>query len=104
MTDEPRMAELAKTLSFSALMLKRLDDHADKGRLSWEDYGIISLMMLLVSELGELTDAVIDIDYEDGETVQAVIDECGDVANFAMMIADNLGGLEVTDDERTTDD
>ncbi len=93
-TDRDR--EIDKVEAFGRLMIRRLDNHAKKGRIGWEDLGVEALFLAATAELGELAHAIIDVEYEDLATVGQVINECGDLAAFAMMIADNLKGLEGT--------
>lgn len=90
-TDRDR--EIDKVEDFGRLMIRRLDEHAEKGRLGWQDIPVIRQFVLVVSEAGELADAIHGVDFDDPTTVQPIIDECGDLANRAMMIVDNLGGL-----------
>ncbi len=93
--EQARDLEVRKTTRFGWLLQRRLDQHAnDKGRLNWEDLGVTNLFVLAAVELGELGDAIMGVDYDDPASVDLVIDECGDLANYAMMIADNLGALE----------
>lgn len=58
----------------------KANDH--KG--GWEHMTIRSLLERVHGEAKELREAFEDVDIE------AVKDECADVANFAMMIFDNL--------------
>lgn len=73
--------EIRATEHFRGLMLKKLRENHHKAfwRGSTYDY----LMLRLREELVELSLAIMD---EGPENIQL---ECADVANFAMMIADN---------------
>ena len=54
----------------------------------WGNYDYRYMLDRIEEELTELYQAVLDGNPED------IIQECADVANFAMMIADNAGALE----------
>ena len=56
----------------------RVNDHKD----GWADIGLTKLFVLLNGETEELEEALQDNDARN------IIDECADVANYAMMIAD----------------
>lgn len=61
----------------------RANDH----KRHWRELEFEMLVVGLVEELDELTDAIGERDTE------AIIDECVDVANRAMMLADLLAGV-----------
>jgi NTP pyrophosphatase (non-canonical NTP hydrolase) len=63
-------------------MYKKLRDNADKAH--WNTVSIDWLLNRMCDELEELRDAC-----SDGSSAD-IISECADVANFAMMIADNV--------------
>ena len=73
----------------------RKDDY----KKHWSEYSILFLHRRLMEEVQELSDEV-----DRKIKPEAVISECVDVANFAMMIADNIRKyyskvtLELTDD------
>ena len=78
-----------EVLAFAVLMeLKlRYNDHKEP----WAGLGIVELKRLMAIEVEELDDAS-DGDPDDDSDNIAL--EAADVANFAMMIADNCGGLK----------
>jgi len=68
-----------------------LEQHASN--IHWRHSNEAWLVQRLIEEVAELTGLVLGgesqtINYED-----MVLSECCDVANFAMMIADNFGGM-----------
>lgn len=65
----------------------RLNNH--KGH--WKDQHVVALFKKLEHEVAELEDALQDLDVDrlNGKDLLAVVHECADVANFALMIADN---------------
>lgn len=67
---------------FSGKMLEKLNIKSYKGT-SWTEEKAIDLYKAMIKECGELFD---EIKIKDKN---AIIMECADVANFAMMIADN---------------
>jgi len=76
---------------FAEQMVKRLDEHQHKG--GWRDCTFARLIQ-------ELEGHVEDLHYnllEQGRGEFEVVRECADIANFAMMIADNF--VEGTNDE-----
>lgn len=82
----PQRIQLIKAVdAFSGAMLAKLEKNADKGH--WGDATIATLFYRLIEEVGELSKAI-----ERGEGRDAVRNEAVDVANFAMMIHDNLKG------------
>ncbi len=76
--------------NFSVEMLAKLRQHSYKA--GWQKMSNKKLFMLLCEEVNELSAELIAITTDDVERKQAAIRECADVANFAMMIADNLKG------------
>jgi len=66
---------------FARQMEKVLRDNDDKG--GWVHESTLSLVGKLLFEIGELADALENGNDED------VQKECVDIANYAMMIADN---------------
>lgn len=79
---------------FAKLMEQKLRLHGD--RPGWRDEDVKWLMMRLYDEAGELSKTLILVgDHEvTPELAQAIALECADVANFAMMVADRMGGLK----------
>ncbi|MFA5744540.1 MAG: hypothetical protein WC936_07030 [Candidatus Nanoarchaeia archaeon] len=69
-------------LRFAQLMEKNLRAHDDKG--GWDNCNVIWLVERMQEELVELEDAMIAGAPDD------IDDEAADVANFLMMIAENL--------------
>ena len=67
---------------FSEIMLGKLQVNKCKG-MTWRNESAENLFKRMVEEGGELYDEIKKRDKE------AIIKECADVANFAMMIADN---------------
>lgn len=67
---------------FSKEMEQVLFDNIDKG--GWQDCPFSYLIQRLEEEVKELRESLMDRDPED------VVHEAADVANFAMMIADNV--------------
>lgn len=84
-------------LAFARLMEAKLDKNRHKGdREGWRKDSPRALYRRLLEETRELDDALsgnnrIEVGQE---ALDAAIWEAVDVANFAMMIADQLGGLE----------
>ena len=74
-------------LAFAVLMELKLrhNDHKDHWRL----LGLEEMLRLLDIEVDELKDAT-----QDNVSSDNIALEAADVANFAMMIADNCGGLK----------
>lgn len=81
--------QLERLERFRACMVDKLQQNLHKG--DWSRHGFKDLLSWLRQEVIELED---ELDREDGEIVPAkVAAEAADVANFALMIADNAGGL-----------
>lgn len=70
---------------FTVRMESKLRKNDHKG--GWENCDAFKLFDLLLEEKNELEDALESLDPYD------IIDECADVANFAMMIADNAARM-----------
>ena len=68
---------------FAKQMERKLKINDYKG--GWKKCELQYLSMRLTQERKELTDAIASKDF------QKIIDECADIANFAMMIADMFG-------------
>jgi glutathionyl-hydroquinone reductase len=68
---------------FSKQMERKLKKNDHKG--GWRNCELQYLSMRLTQERKELTEAIASKDF------QKIIDECADIANFAMMIADRFG-------------
>lgn len=80
--------ELRKPVrNFALLMEQKLKLNDDKG--GWEDAKIEWLLCRLEEEIEEFRGAI-----EEGADSEYIALEAADVANFAMMIADNKGSLE----------
>lgn len=81
----PASADEDATLWFRSQMLLKLRLNANKA--GWDTVSQRWLLNRLRQEVGELARAVEQ--YEDDADAANVIFEAADVANFAMMIADN---------------
>ena len=66
----------------STEMKKKIDRDANKG--NWDTVSCFKLLEMLKDEVKELQHAL------ESEPLENAIKECGDVGNFAMMIAGNL--------------
>ena len=66
---------------FSRQMKRKMEENSYKG--GWGDDSFKGLLESLVEEIEELRGALINGNKQD------IIDEAADVANYAMMIADN---------------
>ena len=73
---------------FTTAMKQKLYKNIHKG--IWTECSLDYLVNRLDEEVRELNDPIDQLDGSD-ESVFGVIDECVDVANFVMMIADVLG-------------
>lgn len=81
--DKPRIPaeDQVALYKFMADMFRKL--RANKHKAHWSTVTEAFLIVRLAEEFAELADVL-------GKgTPQQIIDECADVANFAMMIADN---------------
>jgi hypothetical protein len=81
-----KMRMRGEVLKFAVEMEKKLDKNEHKG--AWEETSSWWLMRRLVDEVEELREQL-----RIGGPME-VVEEAADVANFAMMIADNSGGLK----------
>ena len=82
---------------FANAMERVLHNHSNQGR-HWRYCDKAYLLRRLIGELGELAAVLLSEDALTKQHSQAycedrVQEECCDVANFAMMIADNFGGI-----------
>lgn len=87
-----------KVLAMATLMQHKFDKNKHKecaimnpdgnGR-SWNNCDIKWLQMRLLEEFVEMQKAILD-----NESPIEIAKECADICNFALMIADNSGGLE----------
>jgi NTP pyrophosphatase (non-canonical NTP hydrolase) len=68
----------------------RANDH--KGKDGWKTYSESHLFAKLLAEIQELYEAMVKARTvrETHRYIDDVISECADVANFAMMLADNV--------------
>lgn len=69
-------------LEFALVMQKKLDKNVHKTHYSTCNYEY--LLRRAREEIKELKEAI-----KENKSINAVINECADVANFMMMIADN---------------
>ena len=69
-------------LEFAGVMQKKLDENSHKG--GWEGCDNSYLFKRLNQEIKEMKTAI-----KKNKNRHMVIRECADIANFAMMIADN---------------
>lgn len=81
---------------FAARMEQQLEAHdRERGRYGWHREGVVFLMRRLQDEVAELVQAMYHVPYPydawDSERIRRrIANEAADVANFAMMIADNV--------------
>lgn len=71
-----------KTLDFMFAMQKKLDKN--KHKTGYSNCTLEYLLKRAKEEIKELEEAI-----EKNKSISSVINECADVANFMMMIADN---------------
>lgn len=83
---KPDVSNRASVNWFSSRMEAKLAANDHKG--GWRNCELQYLSMRLTQERKELTDAIASKDAE------RIINECADIANFAMMIADLQLGAE----------
>lgn len=76
---------------FGVEMVKKLERNKHKG--GWYGCTPEYLSRRLGTELKELRSIMHD-PYKTPETKNEIIKECADIANFAMMVAENVGGLK----------
>ena len=74
---------------FSKRMLSRLDSNSGKGH--WSECEDSYLIRRLLEEVGELVESIIDKEH-----TSLIVREAADVANFAMMLADNRAKTDYT--------
>ncbi len=80
---KPKIVTLCEEIqAFSCEMQVKLDLNKHKG--GWDEENIYYLVNRLREESVEL-----NVKINTNSSVRSVIQECADVANFAMMIADN---------------
>ncbi|WP_134705152.1 hypothetical protein [Ammoniphilus sp. YIM 78166] len=72
---------------FAEEMEKKLQENDHKAH--WSEADGDYLISRMEQEMDELMKAMIDVQFGNGDPIQ-VIKEAADVANFAMMIADNM--------------
>lgn len=68
---------------FAAVMLKNLKENSYK--TGWKDCSFKHLLCRIREEVDEIQDGLLE-----GLSAEEIVSECADVANFAMMIADNV--------------
>jgi len=74
-------------MQFSTEMENKMRKHdKDKGTHGWVDMNPKMLLEKLMGEVLELSDELIE--YPDTTRYSNIIDECADIANYAMMISD----------------
>ncbi len=94
-----------EVIAFACAMEQELQENEHKG--SWKNDNIFSLLERLREETDEL-----ELALKLGESPVVITQEAADVANFAMMIADRIGGIKLIieaseedlDDEEEDDD
>ena len=99
-----------EVFKFSRFMLAKLNLPRNAGKGSWLNCKKIHLLWRLSQECCELAWALVDLYFAERRFIKAtypwtsdivrlrtkkenVADEAADVANFAMMLADKVGGL-----------
>jgi hypothetical protein len=75
-------------LWFAGRMIHEITLPKNMSKKQWKDLPVDYLIMQLKGEVEELEEEINQI-HNNNLDFNAVIDECCDVANFAMMIADN---------------
>lgn len=85
-----KLTQWSKSIEqFSQVMREKLSENLHKS--GWHDSSTAYLIGRLKEELVELEESLIKLDAENNEVNRWESSlECADVANFAMMIADNL--------------
>lgn len=74
--------------AFTGLMLKKLRENDHKTH--WKNEGVVDLFEMLDGEVREL-----EVELTSDRTSPVKISrECADIGNFALMIADVMGGLD----------
>ena len=75
---------------FAEIMEQTLQKHDEaRGSDGWLNADVDWLFERLQQEASELEEKIIKYDYIKSEALP-IIKECADIANFAMMIADNV--------------
>jgi len=86
MNNELRNEKIA-VMQFAKTMIAKLE--ANNHKAHWNTVGQSYLLYRLEEELAELREALVGHDGSEEKT-KAVMSECADVGNFAMMISDNV--------------
>ncbi len=73
---------------FAETMEEQLEINCHKP--GWEKCTFAYLLRRLLEEVGELVDDYLEGEVDAVRKQRNVLEECADIANFAMMIADNL--------------
>ena len=80
---------------FASQMERKLSEHDD--RPGWQCESFEYLLVRLMEEQGELNNLMMDLgelsDSSSDANIQDVINECADIGNFAMMLADKARDL-----------
>ncbi len=82
--DKTRAKYETDVRQFAEVMVRKLIDNSYKAN-RWEDCSFRYLLDRIQEEIDEVEEALLE-QYDPSE----VVEECADVANFAMMIADNV--------------
>ena len=91
------VSEIGLSLTrFTKIMNSKLMENIDKG--GWKECPISYLMHRLEQEVIELKESLLDQDEED------VSNEAADVANFAMMISDNIARISLSRSKQDEND
>ena len=86
----------AEVSAMAALMEAKLrENDAKKGKAGWKGEDPQWLHQMLLTETEELLEAILQFEASPNDDALrlAAVREAADVANFAMMIADRLGGI-----------
>lgn len=75
---------------FAEAMIEKLNEPKNLAKSNWKECNTCYLFDRLEQEVSELRVEIIG----DNTSEKAILKECADVANFAMMIADKVGALE----------
>lgn len=78
----------APVIWFAIQMEDRLRENDDRGQTGWETMSTGWLLTRMKEEVRELEQAAFPLSGDEAD-VEAIVRECADVANFAMMVADN---------------
>lgn len=90
--DKARPGVADRMMRFSRIMAAKLRVNAHKG--TWTKTSLEDLLRMLGDEVNELAHEVERFGDQRCKPID-IARECGDVANFAMFIADVCGGLDV---------